>query len=252
MALDSVVFRCDANVAAGTGHVMRCVALAQAWQDAGGQAVFAMAETTAALGTRLADESCEVFSVSGAAGTESDSRQTIALARDRGAEWIVVDGYQFTAEYQHALKAAGLKVLFVDDYGHAAHYSADVVLNQNAYANEGLYQRRGPLTRLLLGPRYCLLRREFSAWRSWKRNVLPVCRRALAIMGGSDPENLTARAIEALAGFEDIDATIVVGGSNPNFTTLQNAAARSGRKMTARRDVSNMAEIFAETDVAIS
>ena len=84
-----------------------------------GSAVFAMAESTPGIQARLAEESCEVLTVSGAAGSEDDSQQTIGCARERRLDWIVVDGYQFGAEYQRALKAAGFKVLFLDDYGHA-------------------------------------------------------------------------------------------------------------------------------------
>ena len=66
-------------------------------------------------------------------------------------------------EYQSALKRAGRKVLFVDDNGHAEHYSADLVLNQNAYASEDLYRNREAATELLLGLQYAMLRREFRS-----------------------------------------------------------------------------------------
>ncbi len=54
------------------------------------------------------------------------------------------------------MKACG--VLAVDDYGHAGHYTADLVLNQNLHAREELYQDREAHTRLLLGNRFALLR----------------------------------------------------------------------------------------------
>ncbi len=233
---------------------MRCLALAQAWQDAGGQPVFAMAQSTPAIQTRLAAESYPVFSISGRAGTAEDARQTIDPAREQQAEWLAVDGYQFNADYQRALKAAGFKLLFLDDYGHARHYPADVVLNQNVSASDALYQNREPQTRLLLGPRYCLLRREFAAWREWSREVPPVGRRLLVMMGGSDPEKLTERVLEALAfgQFADLETTVVVGGSNPHFAMLQDLAVQSGRKITVRNDVSNVAELMAAADVAVS
>jgi UDP-2,4-diacetamido-2,4,6-trideoxy-beta-L-altropyranose hydrolase len=250
----NLFFRADASIALGTGHVMRCLALAQAWQDAGGRAVFAMAETTPAIQARLVAESCEVVSVSHAAGTADDASQTIALAGERKSDWIVVDGYQFTADYQRALKAAGFKVLFLDDYGHAQHYFADFVLNQNACASADSYLYKEPQTRLLLGPKYCLLRREFAGWRRWEREISAVCHHLLVMMGGSDGENLTARVIEALAlaRLDGVETTVVIGGSNPHFTMLQEFAARSGQKITVRRDILNMAEPMAEADVAIS
>jgi spore coat polysaccharide biosynthesis predicted glycosyltransferase SpsG len=134
-----------------------------------------MSATTPAIQARLATESCEVVSISHVAGTRDDPSQTIALASERKSYWIVVDGYQFTEDYQRALKAAGCKVLFLDDYGHSQHYSGDLVLNQNVCASADSYRNKEPQTRLLLGPKYCLLRREFAAWRRWERNVSAVC-----------------------------------------------------------------------------
>jgi UDP-2,4-diacetamido-2,4,6-trideoxy-beta-L-altropyranose hydrolase len=250
----NLLLRADASITIGTGHVMRCLALAQAWQDAGGRAAFAMAEATPATQARLSAESCEVVSISHAAGMAEDASQTIALAGERESDWIVVDGYQFTADYQRALKAAGFKVLFLDDYGHAQHYFADLVLNQNASASADSYLHKEAQTRLLLGPKYCLLRREFAGWGRWQRDVSAVCHRALVMMGGSDPENLTARVIEALAlaRLDGLETTVVIGGSNPHFVMLQELAAKSGQKIRVQRDILNMAEPMAEADVAIS
>jgi len=148
----------------GTGHVMRCLALAQAWQDEGGEVVFASAEITKAIEDRLRAENVKLIALPVTAGTAKDVDLTSAAARECGAKWIVVDGYQFHAAYQRSLQQAGLKVLYVDDNGHLEQYWADLVLNQNAHAAEDLYKNREQKTRLLLGPRYALLRREFNNW----------------------------------------------------------------------------------------
>jgi UDP-2,4-diacetamido-2,4,6-trideoxy-beta-L-altropyranose hydrolase len=249
-----LLFRTDASVRIGTGHVMRCVALAQAVQDAGGGAVFAMAETTPAIESRLAAESCKVLRIACAAGTADDAQQTRRFMEQQHADWIVVDGYQFDADYQDELRKAGCKLLFLDDYGHASRYSAQLVLNQNAGASEKLYANRMLDTRLLLGPHYALLRREFSRWRDWKREVSPICRRLLVMMGGSDPDNLTTRVVEGLilARIENLEATVVVGGSNPHFVMLQTLAANSRLKISVRNDATNIAELMAEADIAVS
>jgi UDP-2,4-diacetamido-2,4,6-trideoxy-beta-L-altropyranose hydrolase len=253
-----LLFRADANVAMGTGHVMRCLALAQAWQDSGGRAIFAMAETTPALTARLQAESCEVVpirdTVGARVGSADDSALTAALAREHEAEWVVVDGYQLGGDYQEALKSAGLKVLFMDDYGHGERYSSDVVVNANVCADEALYGNREPYTRLLLGPRYCMLRREFNAWRRWQREVTPVVHKVLVTMGGSDPENVTGRVLEGLSlgGCGDMETTVVVGGSNPHFEALDQRASSMGRKVTVQRDTAQMARLMADADVAIS
>jgi UDP-2,4-diacetamido-2,4,6-trideoxy-beta-L-altropyranose hydrolase len=233
---------------------MRCLALAQAWQDAGRRAVFAMAEATPAIEARLAAESCDVISVPSAVGTLDDSAQTIALARQQNADWIVVDGYRFAADYQRALKDAGCKVLFLDDYGHASPYSADLILNQNAGADEALYANKEPYMQLLLGPRYALLRREYKQWRDWKREIPARGRKVLVTMGGSDPANFTARVTQAVAAVEveDLEARIVVGGSNPHFESLQRYCSQTAERIKVWRSVSDMAELMVWADVAVS
>jgi UDP-2,4-diacetamido-2,4,6-trideoxy-beta-L-altropyranose hydrolase len=253
-----LLIRADASVRMGTGHAMRCLALAQAWQDAGGRCLFAMAEDTPAIRRKLEAEGCEVVLLRADSGSEVDAKQFAELTRERSADWAVVDGYQFGAAYQRSLKSAGLKTLFIDDYGHAEDYSADLVLNQNISADEGLYAHREHYTRLLLGPRYALLRREFNAWRDHVREISPTAHRVLITVGGSDPQNLTSRALEAVASVEreNLEAVAVVGGSNPHFDCLQRSALELGRrrsiKITVQRDVANMAELMAWADVAIS
>ena len=254
MSIGTLLIRADASIAIGTGHAMRCLALAQSWQDAGGRIAFAMAEATAAIRERLADESCEVLTVSSAAGTNADAAQTIAFAKEKQAEWIVVDGYNFAAEYQGWLKGAGCKLLLLDDFGQARHYRADVVLNQNVSASETLYANRDPSTRLLLGPQYCLLRREFAAWRHWKREVPEAARRILVTMGGSDPENITARVVDALAlpGVPAFEAVVVIGGSSPHSELQGRVDDDPEKRIGFRRDVTDMAELMAWADVAVA
>lgn len=250
----NLFIRADASIAMGTGHVMRCLALAQSWQDAGGRATFAAAEITPALRERLLAEGCQVVDLTCRAGSPEDARKTSALAAEVLADWIVVDGYQFTGGYQRAIKDVGGRLLFIDDYGHCDHYFADLVLNQNLGAKEEFYAARETYTRLLLGTRYCLLRREFAAWREWKREIPPLARKVLVTMGGSDPENATARVMAALrtANIENVEAVVVVGGGNPHFAELQEMASRSDFPVQFHRDASNMAEMMCWADMAVS
>ncbi len=253
-----LLIRADATASMGTGHAMRCLSLAQAWQDAGGFCIFAMAEVTSAVRQRIEAEHCEVVPMQTVAGSAADSDQVVALARERKISNVVADGYQFGADYQRSLKSAGLKTLYIDDYGHADHYAADIVLNQNVSASGALYPSREPYTRLLLGPRYALLRREFNAWRNHTRDIPSTARKVLITLGGSDPENLTTRALEALAlvQVENLEAIVVVGGSNPHFEALRHAglklADKRSMKVEVRSDVTNIAELMAWADAAIS
>jgi len=251
---ETLLIRADANVAMGTGHVMRCLALAQAWQDAGSCAVFAVADATLAIKQRLQDEGMEAEYLAAGAGTAQDAKQTADIARSRSAAWVVIDGYQFGAEYQAKVKAAGLRLLFVDDDGRAEHYSADLVLNQNIRASEDLYANREPGTRLLLGPRYALLRREFRQPRGWRREIPARATKVLITMGGSDPGNVTAKVTEAVSQLSHmgLETAVLVGGSNPHLSSVKRLVRQQGQAMRLIHDAPDMAVPMAWADVAIA
>jgi UDP-2,4-diacetamido-2,4,6-trideoxy-beta-L-altropyranose hydrolase len=252
--LETLILRADATSHIGSGHVMRCLALAQAWQDAGGRAVFVMSDSAPVIEERLRTEVMHVIHLQVARQTSGDAEQTSELAHKYRAKWVVVDGYQFGADYQRSLKKSGMKVLFVDDHGHAGHYSADLVVNQNACADEGHYRDREQQTRLLLGPRYAMLRREFVVWCNWKRTIPPRGRKVLVTMGGSDPDNLTLRVVEALqlVKTDGLEATVVIGGINSNVRSVEQAAMKSTHSIRFVKNAVNMAELMVWADIAVS
>jgi UDP-2,4-diacetamido-2,4,6-trideoxy-beta-L-altropyranose hydrolase len=233
---------------------MRCLALAQAWQDAGGQAVFAPACLTPGIEARLAEHGAALEKLSVAAGSEDDARQTAALAHRLDAEWVVVDGYHFLGPFQRVIKQAGQRLLVLDDYGHAEHYWADLVLNQNLHAEESLYHRREPKTHLLLGTRFALLRREFRRWRNWKRDIPQVATKVLVTLGGTDADNVTSKVIQALRkiSLEGLEAIVVVGDSNPHQAELRAALAGKGDALCLQTSVTDMADLMAWADVAVA
>jgi UDP-2,4-diacetamido-2,4,6-trideoxy-beta-L-altropyranose hydrolase len=232
---------------------MRCLALAQAWQDRGGHPIFVMAETTSALESRLLREGMQLEHLSADPGTEEDAVRTVQIANEKRSDWIVVDGYHFGADYQAAIKESACKLLFVDDNGHSERYCADLILNQNVHASESLYAWRDRGTRLLLGPQYVMLRREFLIWRKWKREIRKTGNRILIAMGGSDPENFTRQVIQAL---EDVhfclEVVAVVGGSNPHLAEIEDAVARTRHSIRLARDATDMPSLMAWADMAIS
>lgn len=243
----SLLIRADATPRMGTGHVMRGLALAQAWQDAGGDVTFAAAELPLALRERLASEGCAVESA-------DDAASTVAVAEKIEAGWVVLDGYQFGDEFQQAVKDGGRRVLMIDDYGHAGRYPADLVLNQNLGADERLYADRGPDTKLLLGPRFALLRREFTDAAGWERQTPEVARKVLVTLGGADPDNVTLTVIEALGKVrvEGLEAVVVVGGSNPHRASLEDAAGRTPGRIDLRVNVADMPALMRWADVAVA
>ncbi|MBC8392236.1 MAG: UDP-2,4-diacetamido-2,4,6-trideoxy-beta-L-altropyranose hydrolase [Deltaproteobacteria bacterium] len=249
-----IVIRTDANARMGTGHLMRCLALAQAWQDAGGHAAFLTIPFSSILEDRLKSEGMDIVYLSAGFGSSDDALQTAALAKEIDASWIVLDGYQFDGTYQQALKSNGRKLLFLDDYGHVRHYCADLVLNQNLYADKGLYANREPYTQILLGAEYVLLGRHFEKWRGWRREIPEVARNVLVTLGGSDPDNVTFGVIEALEQLDGIalEVRVVVGPANPHFQMLRKVAERSTLAIQIFTAVTDMPALMAWADIAIS
>ena len=206
-----VAFRADASLAIGSGHVMRCRALAQALQERGAQVEFK-------------DES----------GINA-------------VDWLVVDQYSLDAAWESRMRQKAAKILVIDDLADRRH-DCDVLLDQNWFPDaERRYAGRVPARcRMLLGPRYALLRPEFS--RADKRQRDGKVHRVLVSMGGMDPGNETSKAIRLLQG-RGVAVDVVVGAANPHREEIARRCAQAGFEFHLQP--SNMAELMAAADLAI-
>ena len=251
MSIGSILIRADASVSMGTGHVMRCLALAQAWQDQGGEAIFAMAQWTPGILKRLQDAGFHVESVNAGTGSNEDAGRISELSEKQRAKWVVLDGYAFGRDFQRAVKASGVKLLFVDDSGSPDLLAADLVLNQNLHAREALYPNRSGNTELLAGPKYALVRREFASGKTQLRDIPSLATRILVTMGGSDPQNLTRRVMTALQQLRvsGMEVKVVVGGGNPRLEELKSLAQEH---IQFEHDTRGMAELMLWADLAIA
>jgi UDP-2,4-diacetamido-2,4,6-trideoxy-beta-L-altropyranose hydrolase len=259
MSKETLLIRADASVSIGTGHIMRMIALGQAWRAQGGEVHFLCAEVTPALKQRLASEGFHLLRIHATLGSQQDLSETMhlvseTLQADRQNTRVVLDGYHFGSDFQLGIKAAGFKLLVVDDYGHAGFYHADWVLNQNISAREELYAKRSPDTKLLLGPKFVMLRKEFLAYKGRQREIAPVAKKILVTLGGSDPDNVTLKVIQVLIDL-DPHVKVVIGGSNPHLRKIENFI-QSQNNSTALIEVivnaTNMLELMAWADIAVA
>ena len=227
-----VLMRADASVSTGTGHAMRCLALAQALVDRGHQVVLATAELALPLERRFGAEAVVVARLD-RRGPDSDLDQVRGLAGRMESEVFVVDGYQFDAEYVSGIGRAG-RLLLIDDRGMAGLDTA-LVVNQNNYAAAADYPSRAPNTELLLGPRHALLRREFAASPPPHRAVGSPDRVLLTI-GGSDPDDATRRLLPALRHVREL--RVIIGPLHPDPQRLAgDVAAAGGTVITDTKDM---------------
>ena len=248
MARETLVFRCDANGAIGTGHVMRCLALAQAWQDAGGSVAFAAAELPLSLAARLRSETVGLTNIEDVPGASGDAATTIRLAQEAGAGWVVVDGDRFGVDFFQHIRESGLRVLLIDDFARRDSFPADLILNPNIGASEDDYRRSRGNVRLLLGSSYTLLRREFTSWQA-ERSFASRGASMLVTLGGSDPENLAPRIARAFAGCDSVWVTVIAGAAYEHLDELK---AVSGENICAVFNPPNMTDLMHAADVAVT
>ena len=248
----------DADVVMGTGHVMRMIALAQAWRPSRGDVVFLSSEITPPLEQRIREEDFQLEKIGATPGSAGDLEATMVtvsgIAKGNRSVAVALDGYQFGADFQLGVKKMGCRLLVVDDYGHTDAYHADIVLNQNISAREELYARRDEDTELLLGPRFALLRREFVDHCDWVRVIPNKAKKLLVTLGGADADNVTKEVIDALAG-SGLEVEVVVGGSNPHLPSLRQAAeAASGGETRVELvlNASDMPALMRWADMAVA
>jgi UDP-2,4-diacetamido-2,4,6-trideoxy-beta-L-altropyranose hydrolase len=251
--LPPLIVRADANPYIGTGHIMRCLALAQAWQARGGEAAFVTACNSDGLRQRLSNEGFELTLLERQYPDPADWALTSKVLAAHPGAWVALDGYHFYPSYQLHIKNVHHPLLVIDDTANLDHYYADVLLNQNIHAGQLDYSCE-PYTRLLLGTRYALLRREFWAWRGWQREIPEVARKVLVTLGGGDYDKVTLKVMKALqrVDVDELEVMVVVGATNPHFHELALAALISRFVVRIVRDTTNMPELMAWADVSVS
>ncbi len=255
MMSKTLFIRADATTQIGTGHVMRCIALAQAWQDKGGDVTFLSHCESDGLRQRILDEGFRFIPIEYAYPHTSDLEKTLSVLSDEreNSGWLVLDGYHFDASFQKAIRDKGIRLLVIDDMNHLSHYHADILLNQNIHAMDLKYSCDED-TILLMGCKYVMLRREFIKYQEWKRVIPEKAAKILVTMGGSDPDNVTLKVIQALNLMDDaeLEVRFVVGPANPNLESIRKELSKSDFAYTILSNVKNMPELMAWADVAIS
>ena len=248
-----LVVRADAGTQMGTGHLLRCLALAQAWKDAGGEVTFITTCQNEGLLSRLRDEAFELRIIPVSHPDPDDWKHAQAVLETFTGAWVVLDGYHFDETYQRNIVETGCRLLVIDDMVRMQNYHADILLNQNIGAEQLRYHPK-PYTDLLLGSQYAVLRREFAAWKEWQRDIPDLARKVLVTLGGSDPMNHTPGVIQALAdtGIPDLEVKTVIGADNPHTGLIKEVANKSRLKVHLVHDARNMPELMAWADVAIS
>jgi len=249
-----ITMRADASAGIGAGHVTRCLALAQAWQDEGGQARLLCGSIPDQLRALIEDEGITIDAIEMPRGSREDALATRARLEETGAGALVLDGYDFDREYQTAVRSADIPLLIIDDDAQVGGYEADLILDPNPGAEPDRYEPRPADTGLLLGAGYTLLRREFRTFERSGKTFAGDDGRVLVTLGGGDAHRLLRIVLRGLArtGLEHLEVTVTAGGSNEEQDDLRRLAGELELEVNLRDHVSDMVTLMAGADFAIS
>jgi UDP-2,4-diacetamido-2,4,6-trideoxy-beta-L-altropyranose hydrolase len=238
-----LVIRADGDARIGMGHVMRCLALAEAWIAFGGSVRLACTAVPPSVAERYHDLGAEVA---------LHDRWPPDEVLD-GADAVVADGLGIS-DADLADFAAGATLAVIDDMAHRTHYPAAVIVNQNLHATPDLYAGKTD-AQLCLGPSHALLRREFRA--SANHEIREEVAEILVLLGGADPKGYSRRVLEAVSAATDTaphdpEILLLVGAANPARADLERRASLLPGRILVRHDVRDMAGLFGRVDLAVS
>jgi UDP-2,4-diacetamido-2,4,6-trideoxy-beta-L-altropyranose hydrolase len=278
IAAQEIVFRTDAALQIGTGHVMRCLTLAEALAERGAHCRFVCREHSGNLMELIRDRGFDAIGLpvaSGRLATDAssdepvgahatwlgsdcavDAEQVCAVLGDTDADWLIVDHYALDVRWERTLRSRCRRLMVIDDLADRIH-DCDLLLDQNLGREPRDYAGLVPnCSAILVGPRYALLRPEFAALRDYSlhRRVIPKLKRILITMGGVDQTDVTSRVLEALKTCSlsrDIEITVVMGRHAPWLSNVRLQAAQMPWAVGVLVDVRDMAQIMADSDLAI-
>lgn len=250
----TLLIRADGSEKIGTGHVMRCLALAQAWMDERGPVYWLAHTLTPSLIKRLEAEGIRLLPfLAHTPGSMDDAAALSDAAYRHNAFWTVIDNYYFKGDYQERLCSLGVRHLAFDDNGHSYPSAANLLLNPNLHARAELHAGHARQTDLLLGPRYAPLRREFIKLESKSpESVKRPVQRLLISLGGADPPNRTLDVMRLIFPLlpESVDVRVIIGGCNPHREALLQWISRK-KNAEAVVNADNMAEHYLWAHAAI-
>ena len=280
----NATFRVDASNSIGVGHLMRCLTLAKALRRRGARVRFVCRDHVgnqidvlrrAALPVSLLPRAPEARAPEARApearrseaedyaawlgvSMALDAEQTIRALDKEHTDWLIVDHYGLDQEWELLLRPHVAHVMVIEDLYRRTH-DCDLLLNQNFFEGDAFsYERQVPDNcRVIMGPRFALLRPEYRAQR---QATAPrdgtardgTVRRALVYFGGSDPHNITGMVLEAFGAptLLSIQLDVVVGVNSPHRVALEAAAAaRPGTTIHGPRP--HLADLMANADLAL-
>lgn len=245
-----LLFRVDANQQIGLGHLMRCLALAQAFEKQDVSSVFAVSAETAEIARRRLDWVGDLQLMKSGLSAQQEINHLSELLSSLDCCAIILDGYQFDQSYRQTLRNLPCKQICFDDNNIGSQLFTDLVINGAADAEQLKYEQTAENAVLCIGEDYRILRQEFieSQYLPWRqRHYLTL------LMGGSDPLNMTQPLLQAL----------IEKGFSGHLKVLTGAAYRHPEKILEilkncqlnveyEQNCQHIAEVFRHSKLCVS
>lgn len=235
------LFAAEASLQIGTGHVMRCLVLAESLQNSGWDCSFVSSQTSYDLVSRLAPF------------PRIDPKEF--WKNPFSAKLLVVDNYNLDSSYENHFRKYVETILVIDDLADRPH-NCDILLDQNLGSQISDYQNLvNENCKILVGTKFALLRPEFAKLRPaalQKRSKTKKVSKILINFGGSDINNHSLKALENLetSSFQG-EVDVVLGFSATHFDSVKNFAKKSKNKITVHR-AADMSQLIFENDLALA
>lgn len=256
----NIIFRVDSYEAIGSGHLMRCLNLADQLSKSNNIWFLTIAshyslELIKRRGYKLLP--IENF-LRGMQSKEEilnqDALKSISLIKenDINADLLIVDSYALDISWEKKLRNFTKKIFVIDDLANRKH-SCDMLLDQNLFENmESRYKLLTQKnTELLLGPHYAILGKEFSSKRNnitFRSNNI---KKVLISFGGVDEHNFTGKLIKHLQSdkFKDIHFDVAI---TDNFVFLDELISmNTPDNFSLHRNMDSLALLMKKNDIAI-
>lgn len=246
--MKTVVFRADGNKTIGTGHVMRCLALAFAFSTSGYHVTFAMSDDS--LQKKIRKYGFDFINVDSRFDDYSvHSVPFFNYIKTATPSIVVVDNYSVKVDYLLQIRQL-TKVLYIsEDYDPTMVNAVDYFLNYNIYMNCVIPIQSDGIQ--LLGTQFTLLRDEFA---KPLRDSTPEHKTITVFTGGSDFFNIAPGLVQQLAEedrLHEYHIIVVSGPLNPNIPKLM-SLANSCSKISIVIDPTSISDVMDNTSIAIS
>ena len=256
-----VIFRVDASLEMGIGHVMRCLTLANELKQQNHEIIFICRELTGnhillikypvlVLPKNDNFQSDGLYLNWLGVTQEQDAEQTIKVI-PKNIDLLIVDSYALDEIWHKQLKPYTKKIMVIDDLADRQ-FDCNVLLNQNLGTQIEDYKDKVLNNcELLLGCDYALLRPEFPNLREKaliKRKNTKVIKNILISMGGSDITNKTYDILQEVS--DDLNIVVILGGISPHNKIIKNYA-KSKKNVKVVVDADNISSLMFDADLAI-